>query len=125
RWLLIEEAVATVQQIYAAIMVDGSTGAYKLLTSRVAGSGVEARIAAQPDLMRQTLIKLTPEGPEADFLAAAEAIELKGDTAREAARIFRQMARLAIELDLFILEINPLAITAAGEFYAIDAKIFL
>lgn len=125
RWLLIEEAVAAVQQIYAAIVVDGSAGAYKLLTSRVAGSGVEARIAAQPDLMRQTLIKLTPEGPEADFLAAAEAIELKGDTAREAARIFRQMARLAIELDLFILEINPLAITAAGEFYAIDAKIFL
>lgn len=125
RWLLIEEAVAAVQQIYAAIMVDGSSGGYKLLTSRVAGSGVEARIAAQPDLMRETLIEPGVAGPVADFLGAAEAIELTGNLAHEAARIFRQLARMAVDLDISLIEINPLAITAAGEFRAIDAKLFL
>ncbi|CFX05827.1 Succinyl-CoA ligase [ADP-forming] subunit beta [Candidatus Filomicrobium marinum] len=125
RWLLVEESVAAVQQVYAAVVLDGSAGRLKLLTSRVAGTGIEARIAAEPELIRQTPIDLTSDGPSADFKSAAEAIELKGAAAEEAARIFRQMARLAVELDATQVEINPLAITATGQFRALDAKLEL
>jgi len=125
RWLLIEKAVAAVQQVYAAIVLDGSAGALTLLTSRVAGTGITERIAASPELLHQTPIRLGAEGPEADFQRAAEAIELRGKVAAEAARIFREMARLAVELDAPLVEINPLAITATGDVRALDAKLLL
>lgn len=125
RWLLIEEAVAAVQQVYAAVLLDGSSGTLKLLTSRVAGNGITSRIEAQPELMRQTPIEVTAGGVTADFQGAAQAIELTGSLALEAARIFEMMARLATELDATLIEINPLAITSAGEFRALDAKLQL
>lgn len=125
RWLLIEEAVAAVHQVYVAITLDRSSGTLKLLTSRAAGTGIRLRAEAEPELIRRTPIELAADGADADFLGAAEAIELSGTLAHEAARIFKEMARLAVELDAIEIEINPLAITADGAFRALDAKIQL
>ena len=115
--LLFEEAVPIAREIFAAVRVDGTRQGLELMLAPAGGENVEstaklARIPIESD---------PPTTPEKIFLAIA------GLFPRElAARLARYAARLpdiAMQEDLELLEINPLALTTNGDFIACDAKI--
>ncbi|MEQ8824350.1 MAG: ATP-grasp domain-containing protein [Filomicrobium sp.] len=123
RWLLIEEAIPTALQIYAAIILDPTTSAMTLLTSRSGGSGIEKRAELDPELINATPLSLTPSGLVGDFDTAAASLGLPPDLTPKAAEIFQKLAKLAFELDALQVEINPLALTPSNQFIALDAKL--
>ncbi len=122
-WLLIEEAVNAARLLFAAVVLDRTTGGLVLLTSRAGGEGIETRAVNEPGLITRTPIRLDGQIAKADFDAAARAIELEGPAAVAAADIFQKMAQLAVQLDAPQVEINPLALTPDGRLIALDAKI--
>lgn len=123
RWVLIEEAIACALQLYAAVVLDTSSGEFVLLTSRTGGSGIERRAAYEPDLIRKSPLRIGPGGLEGDFDGAAANLGLPDAIAVKASEILRTLARISIELDAVQVEINPLALSTTGELIALDAKL--
>jgi succinyl-CoA synthetase beta subunit len=115
--LLLEEAVPIAREIYLAIRIDGTRQGLELVVAPQGGEEVETTGA----------VTRIPVDPLATIGADAFYPELKRlFPADLAARISRYAARLpeiARREDLELLEINPLALTAAGALIACDAKI--
>jgi succinyl-CoA synthetase beta subunit len=115
--LLFEEAVPIAREIFAAVRVDGTRQRLELLLAPEGGENVESTAK----LARIPIEAGAPMTPEKIFPAIA------GLFPRElAARLARYAVRLpdiARQEDLELLEINPLALTADGDFIACDAKI--
>lgn len=123
RWVLVEEAVAAVRLLYAAVYLDRAAGRLMLLASAAGGAAIEARAAVDASLIRRSPLTIVGHEAIGDFAGMAAELGLEGETARKAAAIFRQMATLAVTLDATQVEINPLAVTWDGDLVALDAKI--
>lgn len=123
RWVLIEEALAPMQMLYAAVYLDPARGALSMLASAAGGSAIEQRSAADPSMVSRVPISITGDRAIADFSALARGIGLAGPVAEKAALVFASMADIAVKLDALQVEINPLALTYDGDLVALDAKI--
>lgn len=125
RWVLIEEAIDPRQSYYAAVALDRQRGEVALLTSAAGGTDLELRAARDATLIDRTPLQLTSAGAEGDFEGAARRLGLDGTAATAAATLFRALARIAVELDATLVEINPLALTHDDQFVALDAKLVI
>lgn len=123
RWVYVEEAFDIEQEIYAAVVVSRSTAELELLVSGQGGGDIEETALADASVIVRYPLVATVTGAEGDFAGAAAAIGLKGPVAAKAADVFAGMARLAVELDATLVEINPLALTRDGRLVALDAKL--
>ena len=115
--LLLEEAHSIAREIFVAVRVDGTQQRLELLLAPQGGENVEQ----SAKLARIPLENMAPTTPEAVFPAIAKLFprELAARLARYAARL----PEIARQEDLELLEINPLALTEAGDLIACDAKI--
>lgn len=125
RWVLIEEVVPTLRQLYAAVFLDAGSGRLRLLGCAAGGSAVEARAAEDPSLLASIDLAITGNEATGDFAGMAARLGLEGATAGKAADVFRRMAGLAVAVDATQVEINPLAVTWDGDLVALDAKIVI
>lgn len=125
RWVYVEEAFTISSEIFAAVTVERSTGEAVLLVSREGGSSVEAKAAQDPSLVARFPLSLPagPGEPGGDFRGASKVAGVEGELAKRAADVFRQMARIVVDLDATLVEINPLAVTADGRLMALDARL--
>ena len=115
--LLLEQAVPIAREIYIAVRVDGTAQRLELLIAAQGGENIEqsARLA------RIAIDGATPTTAEAIYSDIVKMFprELAARLARYAARL----PEIARQEDLELLEINPLALTEAGNLIACDAKI--
>jgi succinyl-CoA synthetase beta subunit len=123
RWVLVEEAVAAMQMLYAAVYLDRASGRLLLLGCAAGGTAIEARAAVDPTLLRSIELRLDGNRALGDFAGLAARLGLTGDIATKAAAVFERMAALALAIDATQVEINPLAVTWDGDLVALDAKI--
>lgn len=123
RWILIEEALAPMLLIYAAVYLDAARGTLVLMASAAGGHSIEQRAASDPTLIKCVPLTLTGGGATGDFQGLAAELGLGQKVAEEAARVFEKMANMAVALDATQVEINPLAVTWDGEMIALDAKV--
>jgi succinyl-CoA synthetase beta subunit len=123
RWVYVEEAFDVVREIYASVSVERASGNLVLLASAEGGEDVEDKFEVNPAVIHRMVLDALSNPPAGDFTGAAAAIGLTGEVGARAAAVFANMARVAIELDAPLVEINPLAITADGRLIALDAKL--
>ncbi|MCA9278976.1 MAG: ADP-forming succinate--CoA ligase subunit beta [Phycisphaeraceae bacterium] len=126
--LLIAAGVDIAKEYYLAITTDRKTRRNILIASSEGGVEIEAVAAKNPD----AIIKepLHPTLGLQGFQATKVAFRLgfKGKQVRQAASIMQKLAKLYVEKDCSIAEINPLIVTPPseqhpdGEVLAIDAK---
>jgi succinyl-CoA synthetase beta subunit len=114
--MLLEEAIAIEREIYLAIRVDGTRQGLELLIAPEGGEEVEQAKA----LAR---IPVDAASVSADALYPSLAELFPRDLAARLARYAARLPRIAVDEDLELLEINPLAVTADGQLIACDAKI--
>jgi succinyl-CoA synthetase beta subunit len=114
--LLLEEAVPITREIFIAVRVDGTGQRLELLLAPQGGENVE-----QSGKLARIPLGNARTNAEAIFPAIAKLFprELAARLARYAARL----PDIARQEDLELLEINPLALTEAGDLIACDAKI--
>ncbi|KUL95826.1 succinyl-CoA synthetase subunit beta [Bosea sp. WAO] len=125
RRVLVETAVAAVRELHLALLIDASSGELMLMGSAKGGVDVEEQ-AARGDI-RLNWLSLG-DGSEArgkEVAAFVAALGLDGAMHEQGCALVDGLRRAFLELDASLIEINPLAVTAAGALVALDVKMVL
>jgi succinyl-CoA synthetase beta subunit len=122
RRVLMAAAVDIAREFYLGIVVDRARRVPVLMASAEGGVEIEEMATKSPEAIRKAWFH--PHLGLQRFQAAALAgqIRLIGDASKAATDIMLKLARLFIEKDCSLAEINPLVQTKSGDILAIDAK---
>ena len=125
RRVLVEAAVAAVRELHLALLIDASSGELMLIGSAKGGVDVEEQ-AARGDI-RLNWLGLG-DGSEArgrEVATFVAALGLDGALHEQGSALVDGLRRAFLDFDASLIEINPLAVTAAGALVALDAKMVL
>ncbi len=121
RGILVDPKAEVEQEFYAGVVWDGTVKQPVMIFSPVGGIDIEQVAEEQPDKVgRRHFSNILPLS---DF-AAKEVIASTGVTGSDLNRlvpIVTRLARLFVENDMTLAEINPLGKLAGGSFVALDA----
>lgn len=121
--VLIETTSPLAKEYYASVVLDRSAAKPCLIVSEAGGMEIEEVAASHPEKILK--IHFSPDKglpPEESKQIAARLVP-NPKQAAVFAQIFDGMAKLFLELDASLVEINPLAVMGTGTVIAIDAKI--
>ena len=122
RRVYIEEGFDVARELYLSVLVDRKTCRPTILAARDGGARIEDMARAGSDSIIRTAIDpdvgLPPD--HAERLAAD--LGLEGGQATAAAQVIAGLYEAFIRLDASLIEINPLAVTRAGDVVALDAR---
>jgi len=126
----VEQAVDFEREIYLAALVDRSAGRVALIAAREGGNDIEGRLAAAPEEMLSLVADPEAGVPEAVARELTTGpglggLGLEGEVADKAVALMQAIYKAFIEFDASLIEINPLAVTSAGELMALDVKMVL
>ncbi|MCB9799942.1 MAG: ADP-forming succinate--CoA ligase subunit beta [Candidatus Omnitrophica bacterium] len=121
--VLIETTSPIHKEFYASVVLDRTEQAPCLIVSCAGGMEIEEVAAKEPDkIIKQHFCAQKGLDSEKALEIAAKMTE--DSTAVDVfAQTFQAMAKLFVEKDASLVEINPLAIMESGDVLAIDAKI--
>src|SRR5919197_3544773 len=121
RGVLVDPRAEVKQEYYAGVVWDGLRKRPVLIFSPVGGIDIEQVAEEQPDKVGRRHFSTIQ--PFSDFMAK-EAIASTGVSGRALTRItpiLARLARLFVEYDMTLAEINPLGELEDGTFVALDA----
>ena len=121
--VLIESGASIAREFYVGIVIDRASAAPVLMVSTAGGMDIETVAAQTPDAIKT--FHIDPDIGLRDFNArqAAFALGLSGSAVRQGAELFKSLAKLFLEKDASLAEINPLVLTKDNALLAIDAKL--
>jgi succinyl-CoA synthetase beta subunit len=115
--LLVEPAVEIAQELYAAVLNDGSSRSPLVLFSSEGGMDIEELHARSPEKIVRHAVDIRKG------LSAEEARRIAGDA--KVAAVLQKMYERFMALDCELLEVNPLVRTPSGDVIALDCKMAL
>jgi succinyl-CoA synthetase beta subunit len=122
RKILIEEALEIEHEYYLGITVDRSKAAVVMLASAFGGLDIESLAAERPQALLREFIDPGHGLVPAQSKRLAVGLGLRGDILERAMETAAGMSRAFMSLDVSLIEVNPLAVTARGNLVALDAK---
>ena len=121
--ILIERATAAVRELYIGATIDRTNAHLTIMASEAGGMSIEELAAKSPEkIIKVPIDELTGPLPY-QGRALAYQLGLKGKQVNEFTKIFVGIAKLFIDKDLSLVEINPLAVSKEGNLLCLDAKI--
>jgi len=121
--ILVEDLTDIDQELYLGAVVDRSTRKVVFMASTEGGVEIEKVAHETPEkILKATVDPLTGAQPYQGRDLAFK-LGLKGDQIKQFTKIFLGLAKLFVEKDLALLEINPLVITTEGNLHCLDAKL--
>src|ERR687898_2464841 len=121
--LYITDGVDIAKEFYLALLVDRSTGRIAVVASTEGGMDIEAVAHDTPEKIETITIDPASGLMPHHGRAVAAALGLKGDLAKQAAKVLAKLYDAFIGTDASQIEINPLAVTDKGELLVLDAKV--
>ncbi|MEQ1544828.1 malate--CoA ligase subunit beta [Methyloglobulus sp.] len=120
--LYVEAGTEIAKELYFCFLVDRSSERIVMVGSAQGGMEIEELAATNPDAI--TKIYIEPAVGIQDYQARqmAFALGLDAEIMSHAVKTIRGCYRALRELDVSMLEINPLVVTANNELIALDAK---
>jgi succinyl-CoA synthetase beta subunit len=121
--VLIEETCDIARELYLGAVIDRSSRRVVLMASTEGGVEIEKVATETPEkILKTTLNPLTGlqpyQGRELAF-----GLGLEGDQVKQFSKLLSSLAKLFVEKDLSLVEINPLVVTKSGDIICLDAKI--
>jgi succinyl-CoA synthetase beta subunit len=121
--VLIEETCSIARELYVGAVIDRSSRRVVLMASTEGGVEIEKVAAETPEKILKTTVNpltgLQPyQGRELAF-----GLGLEGEQIKQFGKLLAGLARMFVEKDLSLVEINPLVVTAEGNLLCLDAKI--
>ena len=110
------------EEFYIAITLDRANRRNVLIASREGGVEIEQVAHDRPEAILKERLHPTLGLPAHQARKVAFNLGLRGKQAFQAADIMQRLARLFVEKDCSLAEINPLVVTTEGRVMAIDAK---
>jgi len=123
--ILIEEAKEIKQELYLGITIDRSQKNEQpvIMASASGGMNIEEVAAKSPEKIIKVAANPVISYSNFQGRKIAFALGLEKPLIGELSDILKNLYRLFVEKDASLVEINPLVITAANRFLALDAKI--
>ena len=121
--ILVEECTDIAKELYLGAVVDRGSRRIVFMASTEGGVEIEKVAHETPELiLRATIDPLV--GPQPfQGREMAFRLGLSGNQIKQFTSIFLGLAKMFVECDLSLLEINPLVITAEGNLHCLDAKL--
>ncbi len=121
--ILVESCTDIAQELYLGAVVDRASRRVVFMASTEGGVEIEKVAHETPEkILKATIDPLTGALPYQGRELAFK-LGLAGDQIKQFTDIFLKLAKLFVECDLSLLEINPLVITTAGKLHCLDAKL--
>lgn len=121
--VLVEVTEEILKEYYASVVLDRSLAKPCLIVSEAGGMNIEEVAVEDPSKILKTYFSVENGLDEETARRTAARLVMDSSKIDAFASIFQAMARLFIELDCSLVEVNPLGIMKSGEVIAIDAKI--
>ena len=123
--ILIEACTNISQELYLGAVVDRSSSRIVFMASMEGGVEIEKVAVETPEKILKAPIDpiMGPHSSQGRKLALD--LGLEGDQIKQFIELFLGLAKLFQDLDLSLLEINPLVITTEGNFECLDGKIII
>ncbi len=121
--VLIESTSEIGEEYYASIVLDRSVYQLCLIVSKQGGMDIEEVAHKEPEKIIKQHFDLEAGLSHDDALKAALKLNTDPKSADTLAKVFQAMAKLFVDCDCSLIEINPLALMKNGRIIAIDAKI--
>jgi len=121
--LIVQADAEPDKEFYLGMVLDRALGVPVLMASAAGGMDIEEVAHKTPEKIIK--VPVSPEAGLQPFQARRLAFELgfTGDQVDKAEKIMAALAKVYLEKDATLAEINPLAITKKGDVVALDAKI--
>lgn len=121
--VLVEACLEISQELYLGAVIDRSTRRVVFMASVEGGVEIEKVAQETPGKILKTTIDPLTGAQPFQGRDLAFRLGLSGVQVKQFTQLFLGLARLFHDLDLALLEINPLVITAAGNLHCLDGKI--
>ena len=121
--LMVQADAEPAQQFYLGMVLDRTQGVPVMMASAEGGMDIEEVAAKHPEKIVK--VAVSPETGLQPYQARRLAFDLgfAGDQVAKAEAIMMGLAKVFLEKDASLAEINPLVITKKGDVVALDAKI--
>ena len=121
--ILVETCTDIAQELYLGAVVDRSSRRVVFMASVEGGVEIEKVAAETPEkILRATIDPLTGAQPYQGRDLAFR-LGLKGVQIKQFTKLFLGLSKLFHDMDLALLEINPLVVTDEGNLHCLDGKI--
>lgn len=120
--LYVEETAEIARELYLGAVVDRASQKVVFMASPAGGMNIEDVAHETPELIYKAAIDPLTGGMPYQGRELAFKLGLEGDQIKQFSFIFTQLAKLFVEKDLSLLEINPLVVTKQGNILCLDAK---
>lgn len=123
--VLVENATNIAREIYISVVLDRSKATPMLIACSQGGMSIEEFAKEKPELIVKMPVDIDAGLKDFQARQLAFALNIPGSVFPEFTKIARNLAKIFIESDASLVEINPLALTKEGGIIAIDAKIVI
>jgi len=121
--ILVESCTDIDQELYLGAVVDRGSRRVVFMASTEGGVEIEKVAEETPEkILRAEIDPMVGPQPFQGRELAFK-LGLKGDQIKQFTKIFMGLAKLFIEKDLALVEVNPLVITKEGNLHCLDAKL--
>ena len=121
--VLIEEISNISRELYLGAVIDRASQRVVIMASTEGGMEIEKVAAETPEkILKTTINPLTGLQPY-QSRELAFGLGLEGDQIKQFVRLLDGFAKMFVEKDLSLVEINPLVVTAEGQLICLDGKI--
>ncbi|MFT5805038.1 MAG: succinyl-CoA synthetase beta subunit [Candidatus Paceibacteria bacterium] len=123
--IYIEDCTDIARELYLGAVIDRSSRRVVFMASTEGGVEIETVAEETPEKILKAEIDPALGGMPYQGRDLAFQLGLEGKQVSQFANVFTTLAKLFVESDLALLEINPLVITEAGDIHCLDAKVTL
>ncbi|MDH5445368.1 MAG: ADP-forming succinate--CoA ligase subunit beta [Gammaproteobacteria bacterium] len=121
--VLIEQPSDIARELYLGAVIDRSKQRVVFMASTEGGMEIEKVAHETPEKILTTTLHPMVGVQAYQCRQLAFGLGLKGDQIKQFSRILMGLAKLFVENDLSLMEVNPLVVTSEGNLICLDAKI--
>lgn len=121
--ILVEECTNISEELYLGAVIDRASQRLVFMASQEGGVNIEEVASKTPEKIFQIAIDpiAGPKSQEAESLSSQ--LSLSESQKKQFEKLYLSLAKMFVEKDLSLLEINPLVVAADGNLICLDAKI--
>ena len=123
--ILVDLPIDIADELYLGAVVDRATRKVVFMASTEGGVNIEDVAHDTPEKILKMVIDPLIGAQAYQGRELAGKLGLNAKQTRQFADIFQKLAKLFVEKDLALLEINPLVIKADGDLFCLDAKVVI
>jgi len=121
--IYVEDGCDIARELYLGMLLDRETSRLTIMASTEGGMEIEEVAAATPEKILKAAVDPATGIQAHHARDLAFGLGLEGDQVKSCVKFIMALYKAFTELDMSLVEINPLVVTGAGDVIALDAKV--